>query len=151
MYFEYVLDDQSDLFRRRVDEQRYSQTDCDVWLKSGIVKGDACASVFSLEGIPPEHGHFLRTARGPLHAGWPSPRAPGSPKPANCSCNFPGRDDSCGNQVQLSRLKQKMLRDDPTWLSAGIPPTDSEHGTSNWGGCCCPPCRPRARTVRCHP
>ena len=49
MYFEYVLDDcdQSDLFRRRVDEQRYSQTDCNVWLKSGIQKGDATASVFS--------------------------------------------------------------------------------------------------------
>ena len=49
MYFEYVLDDrdQSDLFRRRVDEQRYSQTDCNVWLKSGIPKGDATASVFS--------------------------------------------------------------------------------------------------------
>ena len=49
MYFEYVLDDcdQSDLFRRRVDEQRYSQTDCNVWLKSGIQKGVALASVFS--------------------------------------------------------------------------------------------------------
>ena len=49
MYFEYVLDDcdQSDLFRRRVDEQRHSQTDCNVWLKSGIQKGDTTASVFS--------------------------------------------------------------------------------------------------------
>ena len=38
----------SDLFRRRLDEQRYSQTDCNVWLKSGVQKkGDATASVFS--------------------------------------------------------------------------------------------------------
>ena len=30
-----------------MDERRDSQTDCNVWLKSGIQKGDATASVFS--------------------------------------------------------------------------------------------------------
>ena len=30
--------DQSDLFREEKDEQTYSQTDCYVWLKSGIRK-----------------------------------------------------------------------------------------------------------------
>ena len=44
-----VLDDcdQSDLFREEKDEQTYSQTDCYVWLKSGIQKRVALASVFS--------------------------------------------------------------------------------------------------------
>ena len=39
--------DQSDLFREEKDEQTYSQTDCYVWLKSGIRKRVALASVFS--------------------------------------------------------------------------------------------------------
>ena len=49
LYFQYVLDDcdQSDLFREEKDEQTYSQTDCYVWLKSGIRKRVALASVFS--------------------------------------------------------------------------------------------------------
>ena len=33
--------------QRRVDEQTYSQTDCYVWLKSGIRNWVALASVFS--------------------------------------------------------------------------------------------------------
>ena len=41
--------DQSDLFREEKDEQAYSQTDCCVWLKSGIRKRVALASVFSHE------------------------------------------------------------------------------------------------------
>ena len=39
--------DQSDLFREEKDEQTYSQTDGYVWLKSGIQKRVALASVFS--------------------------------------------------------------------------------------------------------
>ena len=39
--------DQSYLFREEKDEQTYSQTDCYVWLKSGIRKRVALASVFS--------------------------------------------------------------------------------------------------------
>ena len=47
--FSLFLDDcdQSDLFREEKDEQTCSQTDCYVWLKSGIRKRVAHASVFS--------------------------------------------------------------------------------------------------------